>query len=455
MQLHETWQATLGELEVVLSKASFTTWFKGTDLLSIDGDTAIVGVPNIFTKEWFEKKYHADIIKTIKKLTNGQVTHIQYQIGGQTKETKAATKATKKMPAEPTTTPTLMEQDVNSGLKLRPNHTFDSFVVGATNRLAYAVSQAVAKNPGKSHNPLVIYGGVGLGKTHLVQAIGNEIRKEHPHLKIMYTSCEDFANDYIQSIQGKKAESFKKKYRSIDVFLVDDIQFLSRKEGTQEEFFYTFNALHQNDRQIVMTSDRIPTAIPDLEDRLSSRFSQGLVADIQPPNLETRQAIVREKAAVANLSIDPQVLDLIATNVQSNIRELEGALNRVIAFADLQNQPITVELARQALKEMVSSPENKKITPDRLIDTIARYFQITKEELIGPKRNKELVHPRRIVMFLLRNELNLSYPKVGQAMNGKDHTTVMHGVSVLERELTRNDKLQDELSLIKKAIYAD
>jgi chromosomal replication initiator protein len=237
--------------------------------------------------------------------------------------------------------------------------------------------------------------------------------------------------------------------------LVDDIQFLSRKEGTQEEFFYTFNALHQNDRQIVMTSDRIPTAIPDLEDRLSSRFSQGLVADIQPPNLETRQAIVREKAAVANLSIDPQVLDLIATNVQSNIRELEGALNRVIAFADLQNQPITVELARQALKEMVSSPENKKITPDRLIDTIARYFQITKEELIGPKRNKELVHPRRIVMFLLRNELNLSYPKVGQAMNGKDHTTVMHGVSVLERELTRNDKLQDELSLIKKAIYAD
>lgn len=452
--MQEIWAATSGELEVIFSKASFTTWFKGAILADIQDDTAIVSVPSIFAKEWFEKKYHKEIIKSLNKLTNKKVNKVIYEVG-------AKEKTDQKINLNPpTTTPVTQTRvtetpSVNQGLSLKKDYSFDNFVVGTTNRLAYAASMAVSQNPGKAHNPLVIYGGVGLGKTHLVQAIGNTIKKERPNLKILYISCEDFANDYVQSIQSKKADSFKKKYRSIDVFLVDDIQFLSRKEGTQEEFFHTFNTLHQNDRQIVMTSDRIPTAIPDLEDRLSSRFSMGMVADVSPPNLETRQAILREKAINSKIKIPDDVLDLIATNIQSNIRELEGAFNRVLAFSSMQNIPIDMALAQEALKEFIGNSVSKKVNSDRVIDTVTKFYKISKDDLVGPRRNRELIQPRRIVMYLLRTELGLSYPKIGQAIGGKDHSTVMHAINQLEKEIGKNSDIQDEISLIKKDLYAD
>jgi len=460
MELDDIWQAALGELEVALSKANYTTWFRGTRLVDIQPPQAVISVPSAFVKKWFEKRYDQEILKTLKKLTDGAVTHITYMIGAPLPRAHTTT------PQPTTHAPSPVSQNAQASidltppntmttLRLRPEYTFDSFIVGSNNRLAYAACQAVAQTPGKMHNPLVVYGGVGLGKTHLIHAIGNTLLAHNPKLKLLYTSCEDFANDFVQSIQSKKSESFKKKYRSIDVFLVDDIQFLSRKEGTQEEFFHTFNALHQNDRQIVMTSDRIPTAIPDLEGRLSSRFGMGMVADIQPPDLETRLAIVQEKATRAGMDIDPDVLSFIAESFMSNIRELEGALNKVIAYCQLQGEQPTLDLARAALKDQLGAGAKKgATTPDKLIDIVTRHFSITKEEIIGKQRNRRFVHPRHILMYLMRLECGMSFPQIGDALGGKDHTTIMHGSGVIEKELGRDDELREELGSIRTILYA-
>lgn len=458
MELDDIWQAALGELEVALSKANYTTWFRGTGLVDIVPPEAVISVPSAFVKTWFEKRYDQEILKTLKKLTDGAVTHITYMIGAPLphQQSNPVHIQTKQHTAPSHTQPSidLTPPDAMTTLRLRPEYTFDSFIVGSNNRLAYAACQAVAQTPGKMHNPLVVYGGVGLGKTHLVHAIGNALLARDPKLKLLYTSCEDFANDFVQSIQSKKSESFKKKYRSIDVFLVDDIQFLSRKEGTQEEFFHTFNALHQNDRQIVMTSDRIPTAIPDLESRLSSRFGMGMVADIQPPDLETRLAIVQEKATRAGMDVDPDVLSFIAESFISNIRELEGALNKVIAYCQLQGEQPTLDHARRALKDQLGAGAKGATTPSKLIDIVTRHFSITKEEIIGKQRNRKFVRPRHILMYLMRQECGMSYPQVGDALGGKDHTTIMHGSGVIEKELGRDDELREELGNIRATLYA-
>lgn len=457
MELDDIWQAALGELEVALSKANYTTWFRGTGLVDIVPPDAVISVPSAFVKKWFEKRYDQEICKTLKKLTDGAVTHITYIIGAplpRQQQTPLHTQ-TKHAPREHTQASIDLDTPhTMTTLRLRPEYTFDSFIVGSNNRLAYAACQAVAQTPGKMHNPLVVYGGVGLGKTHLIHAIGNALLARDPKLKLLYTSCEDFANDFVQSIQSKKSDSFKKKYRSIDVFLVDDIQFLSRKEGTQEEFFHTFNALHQNDRQIVMTSDRIPTAIPDLESRLSSRFGMGMVADIQPPDLETRLAIVHEKASRAGMDIDSKVLSFIAESFVSNIRELEGALNKVIAYCQLQGEQPTVDSARAALKDQLGNNTKGVTSPSKLIDIIAHHFSITREEIIGKQRNRRFVRPRHILMYLMRQECGMSFPQVGDALGGKDHTTVMHGVDVIEKELGRDDELREQLGAIRTILYS-
>lgn len=450
MELNDIWQAALGELEVVLSKASFTTWFRGTSLLEIDGENAIVNVPTIFAKKWFEEKYHPNIIKTLRKLTDNKVNKIVYQIGAtqvdQPKRIDSFNLIKNKSP--------LRRSEQSPEFWLRSDYTFKNFVVGPNNRLAYAASLAVAQNPGKSHNPLVIYGGVGLGKTHLMQAIGHEILSSQPELKILYTSCEDFANDFVFSIQSKKADSFKKRYRNVDVILVDDIQFLSRKEGTQEEFFHTFNTLHQRNRQIIMTSDRIPTAIPDLEARLSSRFAWGMVADIQPPNLEMRLAILREKSSGSPIKIDDGALEIIAQNVQNNIRELEGALNRLIAYSQIHQVEITKELTREVLKEIIGQLQGKKSTARKIIQVVLDYYKITKEDLVGKERFQKLVYPRKVAIYLLRNELGMSYPNIGRELQ-KDHTTAIYSVKTLERELGNNDDLREEITAIRKQIYRE
>ncbi|MBM2820682.1 MAG: chromosomal replication initiator protein DnaA [Candidatus Berkelbacteria bacterium] len=442
MDPKEIWQTALGELEVTLSKANFTTWFKDTFLLSISDQEATVGVPNGFAKEWLENKFHPEILKALQKI-NPKILKITYKISTQVAPPRA---------------PKLVKTDMADISPVEHPHLngkyqFDNFVIGNSNRLAAATAQAVSTKPGLVYNPLFLYGGVGLGKTHLVQAIGNEILKKSPKKKIVYVSCERFTNDYVQSISHNKTDEFKKKYRGVDVFLVDDIQFLSGKEGTQEEFFHTFNTLHQSNRQIVITSDRVPKAIPQMQDRLSSRFGAGMVADIQPPNLEMREAILRSKSLEKEFPMDDNVLNFIATNIESNIRELEGAINRIMAYCQLNRITPSLDTVTKVLEDIVAS-KGKNLSVEKIISTVGGYFKIESAQLLSPKRDRILVGPRQIVMYLLRHEMNLSFPKIGHELNKKDHTTIMHGVSKIEREIASNENLKKELTMIKEQLYS-
>lgn len=446
----ETWEAALGELEVVFSKANFATWFKDTFVQNISSEEIIIGVPNNFNKEWLENKYHSEIFKALKKL-HPKITKINYKISSLPdakplpKINISSNEEEKKIKKSPENF--LIKNELN----LKPHYTFDNFIIGNSNRLAVATAQAIAEKPGTEYNPLFIYGGVGLGKTHLVQAVGNEILKRNSKKKIIYVSCEKFTNDYISSISAKKTNEFKKNYRDADVLMVDDIQFMSGKEGTQEEFFHTFNTLHQANRQIIITSDKVPKAIPRLAERLSSRFGWGMVADIQPPNLEMRQAILQRKCEEKNCQIDPEILNYIAQNIESNIRELEGAINRVLSMAELNNCPATLELAIKSLEDIIRA-KNQNLTIEKVFVILTDFFNISQDDLISAKRNQELVRPRQIMMYLLRHEMNLSYPKIGQHLNKKDHTTVIYGVEKIEKEISRDEKLSHDLMLLKEKL---
>jgi chromosomal replication initiator protein len=445
MDEKETWQAALGELEVVLSKANFTTWFKDTFVQEIRTDEIIIGVPNTFSKEWLENKFHNDISAALKKL-HPQVKNIKYSVANSSLVKSQPIIAAKPEAEKQTRQENLLNPTLN------PKYVFETYIVGNSNRLAAATAQAVAAKPGNAYNPLFIYGGVGLGKTHLVQAIGNEILRKNPKKKIIYVSSEKFTNDFIQSISSGKINNFKKNYRDADVLIVDDIQFLSGKEGTQEEFFHTFNALHQSNRQIIITSDRVPKAIPQLEERLSSRFGWGMVADIQSPNLEMRQAILKSKCDEKQCPLPDDVLMFIAENIESNIRELEGAINRVVSYSDLNNVDPSTDIASKALADIVAAKE-KHISTEKIFTAVCDFFEIEISDLLSPRRNKELVRPRHIVMYLLRHEMNLSYPKIGNELNKKDHTTIIHGVNKIEKEIARNEEIQKELSSIKEKIH--
>lgn len=441
MDLKETWQTALGELEVTLSKANFTTWFKDTFILEA-GEEVIIGVPNTFTKEWLENKYPKEILATLQKLLP-KTQKVTFKVSSQTAAPK------------PSISPESEPKEEFKGIahpQLNNKYHFKNFVVGKSNRLAAATAQAISLNPGTVYNPLFIYGGVGLGKTHLVQAIGNAILAKYPKKKIIYVSCERFTNDFIQSISNRRINEFKKAYRDVDVFLVDDIQFLGGKEGTQEEFFHTFNSLHQANHQIVMTSDRVPQAIPQIQERLSSRFGWGMVADIQPPDLETREAILRAKCQEKDFSMDDEVINYIATNIESNIRELEGAIIRIITHCQFNKVPPSQDTITKVLHDLISS-KGKNLSVDKILKAVGQFFKLEPQELVSAKRNRELVWPRQIVMYLLRHEMNLSFPKIGQELGKKDHTTIMHGVSKIEREIGINDDLKQELTLIKEKLY--
>jgi len=445
MDLKEIWSAALGELEVVLSKANFTTWFKDTFILSVDKSVVTIGVPNSFAKEWLEKKYHPQILITLEKLYPDTKT-VKYEI------VSPASRPSTLFESSPSPVQTEMPTESHSHPTLNTKYTFDSYVVGPSNRLAAATAQAVAAKPGLVYNPLFLYGGVGLGKTHLAQAIGNEIIKKNPKKKIIYVSCEKFTNDFIQSIGSGKINEFKKNYRDADVLLVDDIQFLSGKEGTQEEFFYTFNALHQTNRQIVITSDRVPKAIPQLEERLSSRFGCGMVADIQPPNLEMRQAILSSKCEEKKCILDEDTLMFVAENLESNIRELEGAITRIISYCELNNIRPSKDIAAKVLEDVITA-KGKNLSVDKILNAVSEIFATSVDDLLSIKRNRDLVWPRQITMYLLRHEMNLSYPKISRELNKKDHTTIMHGVEKIEREIGKNSDLQKELTMIKEKLY--
>ncbi|MDD5043721.1 MAG: chromosomal replication initiator protein DnaA [Patescibacteria group bacterium] len=450
MQNDQLWQAVLGELELQLSKANFTTWFRGTFISSREESKVIVGVPNAFTKSWLEKKYHESILKALQSLTERQIREIFFKVETKKLSEPEATnliRDIKKIEQEET-------EPALSSFGLNNRYTFDKFIVGKGNELAYAACKAVAQTPGKTYNPLFIYGGVGLGKTHLLQAVGHALA-QCQNCKIMYVTSEKFTNEYIQAVKNGRGKEFKDAYRNVDLLLIDDIQFIAGKEGTQEEFFHTFNHLHQSNKQIVLTSDRPPKAIPALEKRLLSRFEWGMIADVSAPDLETRIAILEAKLKEKNYALEREIVSFIASHVQNNIRELEGALNRIMAFNQFNNTPINLENVKNILST-ISRPASggrANITPKTLIKTVAEFYDLAIEELIGKSREKRLAYPRQIIMYLMREEVQSSYPAIGQELGGRDHTTAMHAYHKIIGEIENCEKTKQEISAIKERLY--
>jgi len=453
MDKEKTWQAILGELELSISKASFTTWFKNTYIIDIENDCALIAVPNGFTKRWLENKYNKKILEALNNVLGNQDTKkLIFKISQEIKNKPEI----KKVKIEEITTPkNKSNYSGGNGFNLNEKYDFNSFITGKQNELAKAASMAVAKDPGKIYNPLFLYGEVGLGKTHLMHAIGNEIQKNIHNCKLVYVSSENFTNDFVKSIQSGNIDDFKKKYREADILLVDDIQFMKGQERTQEEFFHTFNALYQQNKQIVISSDRPPKSLPAIEDRLTSRFGSGMIADIGHPDLETRVAILKSKIEEKNIhfNITDDVINYIANVARNNVRELEGALNRIIAINQLNKEDITLDSVKDILGKISPKQTTLGLTAKKVLKKVAEYFDITLEKLTGSSRKKELVVPRQICMFLMRQELNASYPNIGSELGGRDHTTAIHAFNKIVEEMKTNEKLKNDIELIKQRLY--
>ncbi len=457
MNTSQLWQAALGELEILLSKPNFSTWFKETFILSYENERIIVGVPNAFTKSWLEKKYHVMILKALRNVSTAPIKEVIYKMELSDQRLKSShslftEEVLYTTPSSGSSSPVSYEQNHSFG-GLNQKYTFQNFIVGKYCELANAACLAVAANPGEVYNPLFIYGGVGLGKTHLLQAVGNEILKRSPEKRILFVTCEKFTNDYIQAVRSGRAKELKDTYRSVDVLLIDDIQFLSSKEGTQEEFFHTFNTLHQTNRQLIIASDRPPKAIPAIESRLLSRLEWGMIADITSPDLETRIAILEVKCKEKNINFSNEVINYIATMVHNNVRELEGALNRMIAFSQLNDTPLTFEKVKQILSSITMSYAKKSISPKQIISIVAEFYNIETVDVIGGCRKRELAVPRQIVMFLLREEIKCSFPTIGQELGGRDHTTAIHAYNKIKRNIEESQKIKEEVDLIRQRIY--
>lgn len=458
MTNYEIWQAVLAEFELTLSKANFTTWFRNTGISSYEQGRILVCVPNTFTKSWLEKKYHTDLVNTIERVTGKPVKKIEYRVENikNVTEKECLTESApvvfvQKNPIHRTPEP---RNSLLMQFGLNPKYTFSNFIVGKENELAHAAAQAVASNPGDTYNPLFIYGDVGLGKTHLLQAIGHAMLAKNPQTKILYVSSEKFTNEFVTAVKEGKAKEFKHRYRTVDLLLIDDIQFIGGKEQTQEEFFHTFNELHQQGRQVVMTSDRKPKAIPALEARLRSRFEWGMIADISVPNMETRSAILQAKCQEKNFSLPENLINIIAVSVESNVRELEGALNKIIALHQLKNMTATEESVKEILVGFTAQHAKPKATPTKIVDATIKYFEITKEELLGKSREKRISYPRQIVMYLLRKELGLSFPAIGQELGGRDHTTAIHAYKKIVESGKNNENIQQDVERVIQEIYS-
>lgn len=433
--LDNIWSEVLNLMKVELTEVSFNTWFNTIEPVSISSDKVILAAPNEFTKGILVGRYQNLIKNAIKHVTKEDLD-IVFIIPGE----------------EYNLNQSMVQEsgEYNQRSQLNPKYTFDTFVIGSSNRFAHAASLAVAEAPAQAYNPLFIYGGVGLGKTHLMHAIGHYILSQNPSSKVVYVSSEKFTNELINSIREYRNEEFRNKYRNIDVLLVDDIQFIAGKEGTQEEFFHTFNALHEANKQIIISSDRPPKEIPTLEDRLRSRFEWGLISDIQPPDLETRIAILRKKANIEKIEVTDEVMLYIASKIQSNIRELEGALIRVVAYSSLANSQVTEELAEEALKDIISNNKNVEITVDLIKDIVSKNFRIKMEDFNSKKRTRAIAYPRQIAMYLTRELTDLSLPKIGDEFGGRDHTTVIHAYDKISSDLKENMDLKRKLDVIIK-----
>ncbi len=452
-EIQKVWQAALGELELMLSKANFTTWFKNTFISSFEDEAIIIGVPNTFTKVWLEKKYHPAILKALQKITDNKIKNVIYQVEVKYKESKKEIEVKEELEERVAKEISAAEAPILNRCGLNPRYTFANFVIGKGNELAHATSLAVTKKPGEVYNPLFIFGGVGLGKTHLMQAIGNLVLRDLPEKRVLYVSCEKFTNDFIKSISTNRVDKFKDTYRSVDVLLVDDIHFLAGKEGIQEAFFHTFNDLHQANKQIVIASDRPPKAIPALEKRLVSRFEWGMIADISAPDMETRAAILRSKLGERNYKLGDEIINYIATSIQNNIRELEGALNKIIAFHQLNGTTPTLEGVKKILASISNFQHKKSITPKQIINVVAEFYDLRLEDLLGSCRKKSLALPRQIIMYLMREDLKSSYPTIGQEVGNRDHTTAMHAYLKISRIIDEDEKINQDIKLIKEKIY--
>ena len=451
MNKDELWQALLGQVQFNISKANFATWFKNTGVfLKKDGEV-VVSVPNNFSKEWLENKYNKLIFKTLHSLDD-EIKEVKYVVSPKTEVKSGEFPAIAGNAYEEVPQLDFPELKTNKDTNLNPRYTFESFIVGPFNELPQAAAWAVAQNPGLIYNPLFIYGGVGLGKTHLLQSVGNEILKRDPSKKIRYVSSEKFATGIINSIRNRDVDKFKSAYKDIDVLIIDDIQFLSGKEKTQEEFFHIFNALYEKNKQIIISSDRPPKAISALEERLRSRFEGGMIADISLPDFETRIAILKTKLQEKKEKFSDEILEYIAANIQSNIRELEGALNRLIAYQKLNNQAPSLAVAETLLKNVIFSP--KKITnPEKIIQAVSVFYNLKERDILTASRKKEIVKPRQVAMFFMRRELKSSFPFIGRKFGGKDHTTAIHAYNKIMREAESSENLMEEINLIKEQIY--
>lgn len=475
-QLQATWEQILSKLELSLSKLTCDTWLKPVIPISLTDTTIELGTPKKFMKEWIESRYIPFIVDAGYEVTNKHLSVVitNLDLDNDINQSVPETPIPQARPANRSTTQSiqtsLIDEEIpqqnqktmdfktqnplilEDSLSLNPKYVFETFVTGNSNRFAHAAALAVAESPAQVYNPFFMYGGVGLGKTHLMHAIGHRILKTHPNLRVLYISSEKFTNELINSIRDGNPESFRQKYRNIDVLLVDDIQFLSKKEHTQEEFFHTFNTLHEANKQIIISSDRPPREIQTLEDRLRSRFEWGLITDIQAPDLETRIAILRKKALLENLNVPNDVMVYIASRIDNNIRELEGALIRVMAYASLTNQVVNNELATEALKDVFPTSKTKQITLELIQEIVSSYFKIKVEELLVKKRTRNLAFPRQIAMYLCRELTDTSLPRIGEMFGGRDHTTVIHAHDKISRERNEDMKLNNTIKELIKRI---
>ena len=441
MNPDQAWQSVLAQLQMDMARASYDTWVRDTRAISYENGTLTVAVPNAYARDWLESRLASTVNRHLVGVLNTSAS-VSFVVGQSEDGTMAEAEAT------------LTVQDADTQPRahhstLNPRYTFENFVVGSANRLAHAACQAVAEKPARAYNPLFVYGGVGLGKTHLLHAIGNACYSRG--LNVLYVSSEEFTNEIINAIRTHTTQAFREKYRSADVLLVDDIQFIAGKESTQEEFFHTFNTLHGQDKQIIVSSDRPPKALVTLEERMRSRFEWGLAADVQPPDLETRLAILRAKAERTGRYVPDEILETVARRVQSNIRELEGALNRIIAFADLSGQLLTPQLVEVALADLL--PQRQDIGPDKIVQLVAREWKISEDELLGRDRSQKVAEPRQVAMYLMRKETDASLPQIGEALGGRDHTTVMYAIEKIANQIETKADLRKRVISIKQQLY--
>ncbi|OGL30651.1 chromosomal replication initiator DnaA [Candidatus Saccharibacteria bacterium RIFCSPHIGHO2_12_FULL_41_12] len=445
------WKTVLGEIELSVSKGNYVTWFKNTCLVSIDGDNVVIGVPNVFIQNQLEKRFQSLLAEIIQKngIDNPKIMYknlpVQQPRGVEDEDIVLPQAQRSQKPPSGSRAVAGITHSYRTGINSR--YTFENFVVGGSNELAYAACRGVATSPGSKYNPLFLYGGVGIGKTHLIQAVGNEINKSNPEKQVVYISTEQFVQEFLDAIRYKKNTDFAGYYRGADVLIVDDIQFISGKEKTQEEFFHTFNALHQANKQIIMSSDRHPSDIPTLSERLQSRFGWGMAIDMYAPDLETRCAIISQKASAGGFDFSADLVEYLAGVIKNNIRELEGIINQIVAFCEMRGVEPTVDIAKALFGKLGGRPRH--FSPKRIIDVVANRYSVSVEDIMSPRRDREIVFPRHLAMFLLRDELHLSFPKIALALGRKDHTTAMHSVEKISRELSLDPRLKSEVAEIR------